>query len=705
MYPLAPRFSDGPLQRSSNTVLRRNVKRVAALSLLLSLVAALAACGGLSYSSIAPTTSVSIDISPISLSVPVGQSAPLTATVRSVNQVVTWQVNGVVGGDTVHGKVSSGGVYTAPAAIPSPAAVTVTAIAQADSNAKAQVMVTVTTSSSSPVSVSPSATTLGAGSTLAFAASVNGSPSTSVNWQVNGVPGGDAAHGTITASGVYAAPLTPPPTGTTTITAVDQGGAGSGDSAATVAFSNASLHGPYAFSLSGADASGFLAAAGSFTADGHGKITGGLEDENTRAGVSSNLAFTGVYLVGDNGNSFVIPIFTDHRADVWEITMVNDQHVVLSGFDGTGLTGVGRIVTGSIDRQDVSTFSTSAMIGNYVASLSGVDLATSQIKEAGVFTADGAGAITNGVLDMNDGGVPATSLPLTNAAYMVSSTGRGTLSFTAAGKTQMFALYAINSTQYKIVETDTGSAVVGELNQQATGPFSNASFQGNYAFTVDGTSANGAFALGGLFTADGGGSLTNGVFDENDAGVVITALTSTSGSYAVAPNGRTTATLALNDNTGRTLNIVLYQESNGSTAILDIDTNVIVASGTALSQTGPFTQSNLDGAFALNWKGRLFTTTPPSLEDISGVLIGSGSTLGGSLLISTLNSAGVGSNQSATVSGPFSVAANGRGTASLVQSVILTPFTQALYLVDNNTILTLDTDPNRSVVGVLKRQF
>ena len=88
MYPLAPRFSDGPLQRSSNTVLRRNVKRVAASSLLLVLVAALAACGGLSYSSITPTTSVSINISPISLSVPVGQSAPLTATVRSVNQVV-----------------------------------------------------------------------------------------------------------------------------------------------------------------------------------------------------------------------------------------------------------------------------------------------------------------------------------------------------------------------------------------------------------------------------------------------------------------------------------------------------------------------------------------------------------------------------------------------------------------------------------------
>jgi hypothetical protein len=705
MFPLAPRFSGPSFQRSSHGALRRNVKRVAVLSLLLVLVLALAACGGLSYSSTVSTTSVSIDISPISLSVPVGRSAPLTATVRSVNQVVTWQVNGVTGGDAIHGQITTGGIYTAPAAIPSPATVTVTAIAQADSKAKAQVMVTVTASSSSPVSVSPSATTLGAGSTLAFAANVNGTPSTAVNWQVNGVTGGDSVHGTITSSGVYTAPLTPPPTGTTTITAVAQGGAGSGDSAATVAFSDASLHGPYAFSLFGADASGFLAAVGSFTTDGHGKITGGLEDENTRAGVSSNLAFTGIYFVFDNGIGFVVLTFTDHSMAVWEITMVNDQHVVFSNFDGTGLVGVGRVVTGSIDRQDVSAFNTGALKGNYVANFSGVDPATGVLKQVGAFTADGAGAITNGVLDVNNGGVPATNQPLSNATYMISSTGRGTLSFAAAGTTQTFALYAVTSTQYKIVETDTGSAVVGELNQQEAGPFSNASLSGGYAFTMDGTSANGAFALGGVFTADGAGSLASGVFDENDGGVVTTAFSSTSGSYAVAPNGRGTATLVLNDNTGRTLNFVLYPEANGSVAILDIDANSILASGAAFSQTGSLTQSNLDGTFALNWNGTLFATAPHSLEFISGVLIGSGGNLGGTLRIGTLNSVGVGGNQTATVSGPFTVAANGRGTASLVQSVILTPFTQAVYVVDNNTTLTLDVDSRRALTGVLKRQF
>jgi hypothetical protein len=70
---------------------------------------------------------------PLSLSVPVGQTASLTATVgNSTNPVVAWEVNGVIGGDATHGKSSSTGVYTAPSVIPNPAAVTVAAIAQAN---------------------------------------------------------------------------------------------------------------------------------------------------------------------------------------------------------------------------------------------------------------------------------------------------------------------------------------------------------------------------------------------------------------------------------------------------------------------------------------------------------------------------------------------------------------------------------------------
>jgi len=615
--------------------------------------------------------------------------------------VVTWEVNGLIGGDATHGKISSTGVYTAPSAIPNPAAVTVAAIAQANSNAMAVVPLTVT-ASSSPVSVSPSATTLAAGATLTFEANLRGSPSAAVNWQVNGVAGGDAAHGTITSSGVYSAPLTPPRTGTATVTAVDQGGSGSGDCAATVAFSNVSLHGPYAFSLSGSDSSGFLAAAGSFTADGDGNISGGLEDANTRAGVSTNLAFSGSYVIGGDGRGSIDLTFADNSFVHWQVALVNDQHAVFSRYYGSVTDKF--IVTGAFDRQDVSAFNTGALKGSYIVSLSGINSAAGLLKQAGVFTADGSGTITTGVLDANDGGVPALNLPLSNATYSVSSTGRGTVSLTAAGLTQTFALYALDSSRSKLVETDTTAAVVGEIKQQAAGPFSNLSLTGGYAFTMDGTSANGAYALGGVFTADGAGSLGSGVFDENDGGIVTTALAATSASYAVAANGRGTATLALNDNTNRTLNLVLYPEADGSVAMLDIDSSAVVALGAALAQTGTFTQSNLDGAFALHWDGTLFVTTPVSQEDISGVLEGSGGTLSGVLDISTFNpvTSFLAAN---SVTGTFLAAANGRATVSLQESLGGTVFNQSVYLVDDNTALTLDSDTRRSLVGLLKRQF
>ncbi len=661
------------------------------------------ACGGISFSSVTPPASVGIHIAPDSLSVAVNQSAQIVATVfNSANPVVVWQVNGVIGGDATNGKISSTGLYTAPALIPSPAAVKVIAIPQADSSQSAQVMLTVVASSSSPVTVSPVSAVLDAGSAYTFAAAIHGTQTTAVTWQVNGVPGGDATHGTISSSGLYTATLNPPPTGGVTVTAVDPAGAGSGDSAATVVFSNASLHGAYAFSLSGADSRGFLAAAGSFTADGKGNITGGLEDVNSRTGVTTSVAFTGGSFVFPEGRGVIFIRFPGDVA-VWNIALVNDQHAVLSRASGAGASGPLSVVTGSLDRQDASAFNVAALNGNYVASFFGVDATSGNLRQASILAADGAGAITNGVLDQNDAGVSATSLPISNATYTLASTGRGTLSFTASGTTQTFAIYAVNPNEFKAVETDSGVAVVGELNRQASGPFSNAALNGGYAFTVDGTTANGAYALGGVFTANGAGALTSGIFDENDAGTVTSAFSSTSASYAVAANGRATASMALNDNTGRTLNFVLYPKADGSVAMLDIDSNVILAAGQAMPQTGPFAASSLDGAFALNWNGTLFST-PPAVEDITGVLVGASGSLGVILDVSTFNSK-AGFTQTASASGPLTVAPNGRGTAALLEANSKVPLTQALYLVNRDTALTLDIDSVRVLTGAIRRQY
>jgi hypothetical protein len=67
------------------------------------------------------------------------------ATVQNAADTrVTWKVNGVAGGNGTVGTVSSSGLYTAPAAVPSPATVTVTATSVADATKSASVTVTIT---------------------------------------------------------------------------------------------------------------------------------------------------------------------------------------------------------------------------------------------------------------------------------------------------------------------------------------------------------------------------------------------------------------------------------------------------------------------------------------------------------------------------------------------------------------------------------
>ncbi len=97
----------------------------------------------------APPTSVSI--SPTSASVPAGNTRQFTATVRGPsNNSVLWSVNGIEGGNTILGKITTGGLFTASAAALSPTTVTVTATSVAAPTKSASAAVTVTASSGTP---------------------------------------------------------------------------------------------------------------------------------------------------------------------------------------------------------------------------------------------------------------------------------------------------------------------------------------------------------------------------------------------------------------------------------------------------------------------------------------------------------------------------------------------------------------------------
>jgi len=85
---------------------------------------------------------VTVTISPTSATVKFGGTKQFTATVQnSTNQSVTWEVNGIVGGNSTVGTISSAGLYRAPRTAMT---VTVTAVSVASPGASASAKVTVT---------------------------------------------------------------------------------------------------------------------------------------------------------------------------------------------------------------------------------------------------------------------------------------------------------------------------------------------------------------------------------------------------------------------------------------------------------------------------------------------------------------------------------------------------------------------------------
>jgi hypothetical protein len=102
---------------------------------------------------------VSVTISPSVVTLATSATQSFTATViGSTNTAVTWQVNGVAGGNSTTGQVSTTvygtsneATYLGPSSLPSPATVAVTAISQADPTKSATATVTIQAPSRSGV--------------------------------------------------------------------------------------------------------------------------------------------------------------------------------------------------------------------------------------------------------------------------------------------------------------------------------------------------------------------------------------------------------------------------------------------------------------------------------------------------------------------------------------------------------------------------
>jgi len=162
---------------------------------------------------------VSISLSPANASLQVSTTQQFMATViGTTNTAVNWSVNGVTGGNSTVGTVSTNGLYTAPASVPSGGSVAVTATSAADPTQIASSTASIAAPGVS-VSISPTSASVQVSKTQQFMATVTGTTNTAVIWSVNGVAGGNLTLGTVSTSGLYAAPLNVPSGGSVAVTA------------------------------------------------------------------------------------------------------------------------------------------------------------------------------------------------------------------------------------------------------------------------------------------------------------------------------------------------------------------------------------------------------------------------------------------------------------------------------------------------------
>jgi hypothetical protein len=629
------------------------------------------------------------------------------------------------------------GVYTAPAVVPaSNVLITATTPKNPSNSTDTQVVtsntVAVSFSAGQGLLVSPSGQTVPAGGSFQFSATLNNLPDPNAKWTVSSTNGGDI--GMIdTNSGLYTAPLAPPPGQTVTITAKD--GATTATAVATVTYSDASLKGPFAFAYSGGTGANFISVAGSFVADGQGGIVSGVEDiEIFSTGISVQVPIqNGNYLVGPDGRTRASLNTGGQTGSTLQFALMSNQHALVIRFDQNA------VASGTIDQQDVNalTNSNSVILGPYVFGVNGEDLSQKTMGVAGKFIASGTtpGMISaiNSIFDVNDGGTVTTPTSAPTSTVSISGTygfdpkfpgtGRGTIMLTLTTHTTttnsnsneqlQFAFYVVDSTHVRLVEIDHNALLAGDMFAAPLGnSFSTASLTAaNYPFTSSGSTSAGAYAAGGVFKSDGGGNITGGAFDSNNAGTAGANTTIAACAYTVdATTGRidlrlfTGAGACPGGANANTSEFAAYQTKQRSALMLEIDANAI-SSGMAFQQAPA--PAAATGSFALEIAGQgtaqnLAGAIP---QDVVGqvALTGTGVS-SGTIDINNFNAVFAGDPVStgSTFAAPD---ANGRGTATLNATNPTATFNLMYYLIDPNRAVLLDQDKTRVGTGFIARQF
>ena len=567
------------------------------------LILLLAACGGGGNT---PPANPSVTVSPATANVPEGSQQQFTATVSNTNDTnVTWQVNGVTGGNTTLGTISTTGLYTAPAVIPNPASVTITAFITDMTTVSGASIVTVTAVSFSNASLK--------GNFVFTLTGLDGNANPfyaigAITADGNGNITGGEEDINDTSSGYANATTT---TGTYSVGSDGRGTLNLNNSIgqfqfaiAMKAMSNAVLNetdngvvaatgnleaqgvsspavpaGNYAFGFSGSGLGcGSVSSAGIFNMNG-GAI-GGVQDLNCGGTIVQGQTLSGSYGAIDalgRGTG----AFSGSSAGASNIIyyVVSASHFRFLA-DPTAAT----FLLGSADLQTQPSFAATDFNGSYIINSSantnaGVSYTLIQINASG-------GNVSSGYFDVNDTGNQGSAA--LSGSYSVAANGYINGTWNVANAGLPFAVYLFSPTQGYYVDERTTAVGGGNIYQQSSTVTTNAAWAGSFAtrqfgyFLVNGLlNNNNASGVSGQISADGNGTLA-GTLDLNDPAGVTTGAT-LQGTYAVGTVAPGRTILTITTTVEGTRSYVGYIVNQNQVLLLETDNN-LVSSGDAIRQ-------------------------------------------------------------------------------------------------------------------------
>jgi hypothetical protein len=478
------------------------------------------------------------------------------------------------------------------------------------------------------------------------------------------------------------------------------------------------LNGDYAFEFSGFNSGGQVAVAGSFTADGAGTITNGVEDVNTMAGPPKNQTFTGTYTLGsDNRGQLVFSSLTGSPTFAFAIDPAG-AHGRLIEFDSSGTRG-----SGQIEQRTVSTCAFNTLTGNYAFGVTGEETAVGGFTAGpsvviGSFLATppasqaGQGTVSNGEADSSapsgvTGGPGVGGLSGNFSAFASAPQNtRCTLTLSPVNinvSSMTFSVYPVSNKEAFLVETDavgstTPFLTAGKMLAQTGSPFS-----GVAGSTFTATSVAG---MVGQFPSGGG------AYVPDLALVSLTGSSSTSYNISILENRAGTVMPAFNpgslafvssDQFGRVDSGI---SSSISLVFYIINQNEAFAIGESLSSSTPvpffgifepqspsplnLNASDLNSTFVL---GTSAPATSP-VTDISGsVTLANTSSTAGTIAGTQDQSASGGNSSAQTVTGTYAglSSTTGNGTLALTAPAV---FTGDFLVVSPTKILVLSTTPS-----------